>query len=486
MKSGKVKKGIVLVLMTALVMSSFTFLTGSSSTYASGIGTATGKVKASSGAYLRKSPTTSSAQVKILKNGSKVVIKNEVFKSTTDASKTKRWLYVESDGSKGYIRADLVTGIKYPAVQGKTTDSVNYRKGAGAEMVRKGTFGKGKAVTVVGTATAQGTNATWYKIKVDSKYYYMHSAYVKLGTSTSSESSSSKSAKTTAATTAANTDPPGDPEFTVSGTTVPTVVGEGSSFSLKGTIKSTHTISKVVIGIKDSSKAWKIRVEPEVNSTSFKISSVDSRIKFGTLKPGEYTYVCSVYVKNKEYKQFSYPFTVKKLEWPDKLAKTAIKLAWAQGTSSSKYKYKGGKPTSAFKTALNKSYPDRSGWGKAPKVGASCDVFIGTVCRASGYDPEMPRGLGDSKSGQWAHLEQSDKWTRVPYNYKEEDLQNGDIIIYKRKSGSQHICMYVKINGKGYLAEAAIKTYYGHIGKLSTKVFNPKDKKKLYVYRASN
>ena len=68
MKSVSLKKVIVLILMTAMVVTSFAYFTGSDSAYASGVGAATAKVSASSGAYLRKSPSTSAAQVKILKN----------------------------------------------------------------------------------------------------------------------------------------------------------------------------------------------------------------------------------------------------------------------------------------------------------------------------------------------------------------------------------------------------------------------------------
>ena len=101
---------------------------------------------------------------------------------------------------------------------------------------------------------------------------------------------------------------------------------------------------------------------------------------------------------------------------------------------------------------------------------------------------DMPRGLGDMSSGQWCHLDKSDKWQEIPYTYKESELKNGDVIIYKRYSGSQHVCIYVVIGGKGYLAEASLKTYYGHLTKLTSgsKIFNKTDKEKFKVYRATD
>ncbi len=177
---------------------------------------------------------------------------------------------------------------------------------------------------------------------------------------------------------------------------------------------------------------------------------------------------------------------IKPVNMPDRIAETAISLAWPLGTAKKEYSYPRGSATDKYDKALKKVYPDRSRWGKAPKVGASCDVFVGTVVRYSGYDDEMPRGLGNMKRGQWHHLDESNLWQEVPYSFKESDLQHGDIIIYQRYSKSEHICIYVKIKGEGYLAEASIKSTYGHLSKVqsTSKIFKKKDKKKFKVYRA--
>jgi hypothetical protein len=57
----------------------------------------------------------------------------------------------------------------------------------------------------------------------------------------------------------------------------------------------------------------------------------------------------------------------------------AIELAWPYGTPKEVYKYEGGSPTEEFKSALDAAYPDRSGWGKKPKAGASCDAGSGRI-----------------------------------------------------------------------------------------------------------
>ena len=110
-----------------------------------------------------------------------------------------------------------------------------------------------------------------------------------------------------------------------------------------------------------------------------------------------------------------------------------------------------------------------------------CDVFIGTVCRYSGVDPDVPRTLGK----QWTYFaNHPDKWVKVPYSYNESQLQSGDIFIYEPTSGSNHVCLYLNINGKAYCAEASYpRALYGFINTSTSKFFKSSNKKKLEVYR---
>ncbi len=143
----------------------------------------TGYVNARSGAYLRKSASTSSGKVTLLKNNTKITINKEVFVNKTHYTSKYKWLYVTVKGKKGYIRSDLVDGIKYSAVSGKTTSSLNYRKGAGASMPRKGTLSKGRSVNIYMTAKPKGSSTLWYKIKVNGSYCYVCSTWVTKNTS---------------------------------------------------------------------------------------------------------------------------------------------------------------------------------------------------------------------------------------------------------------------------------------------------------------
>lgn len=99
-------------------------------------------------------------------------------------------------------------------------------------------------------------------------------------------------------------------------------------------------------------------------------------------------------------------------------------------------------PTTAYKNALNKAFPNRSSWGAAAKAGRSCDVFVATVLRSLGYDKDCPRGL----KGQYTHIPPKDKFDRLVYkNVKPKDVsKTNDVIIYKKKNGGDvpgHACI---------------------------------------------
>lgn len=159
-----------------------------------------------------------------------------------------------------------------------------------------------------------------------------------------------------------------------------------------------------------------------------------------------------------------------------KIADEAKRLAWPINTPVSKYAYPKGSPTEAYKQALNKAYPDRSKWGKQTRAGASCDVFVGTVIRSTGYDPKFPRGL----DGVEKHCKGNSKWTLTGAK-KESEMKPGDVVFQLYKGGGGHIYIYI---GDGKLANAHYngKTY-GVIQKLSS-ARSASECKTFNVYRA--
>ena len=169
--------------------------------------------------------------------------------------------------------------------------------------------------------------------------------------------------------------------------------------------------------------------------------------------------------------------------WSEKIAQSAEVLAWPFGTSASIYKdnYPRNKnftswsqlgtarPTKAFMNAYDKLRPDHFKWGKSgsaskygtgPRIGASCDVFVGTSVRYSGYDKKMPFGL----SAQIKHLKSSSKWKKV------SSAKRGDVCIK-----SSHVMIYL---GNGKVAQAGLNRIFGVVQKRTCSGFN--------VYRVVN
>ena len=145
---------------------------------------ATGQVDATAGAYVRSSSTILSSKVALLSHNTNLTINGVVFTSPNNTDPTYRWYQVTVGGKNGYIRGDLVKNINYSSIEGKTTDDLNYRAGAGILYSRKGTFDNGTNVQVCLKATPvaayNGGDSKWYMVKVGSSYYYSVSTYIKL------------------------------------------------------------------------------------------------------------------------------------------------------------------------------------------------------------------------------------------------------------------------------------------------------------------
>lgn len=160
-------------------------IAGLSTSYAAvAVKNATGIVNSKSTVNLRASSSTSSKSVCKLKNNTKLTITKVVFKTKDSTANKNKWYKVTVNGKSGYVRADLVSNLKFNAVNAVTTEDVNYRSGAGTQMKLQGCLPAGTNVKVLLKATpvaaTNGGNSTWYMIKVDSKKYYACSTYFKL------------------------------------------------------------------------------------------------------------------------------------------------------------------------------------------------------------------------------------------------------------------------------------------------------------------
>lgn len=155
----------------------------------------------------------------------------------------------------------------------------------------------------------------------------------------------------------------------------------------------------------------------------------------------------------------------------------AKSCAYAYGSKQSTYSYAKGKPKAGYRAALNKAYPNRNKWSARPRAGASCDVFVGTVLRASGIDPKFPRGL----DGVLNHCKGNSRWQDTGIKSFSQ-LQPGDVIFCQYPGGG-HIYIYI---GNGLVANAHYKAHGGTYGiqeKLSS-MKAPSKCKTFKVYRA--
>lgn len=178
-----------------------------------------------------------------------------------------------------------------------------------------------------------------------------------------------------------------------------------------------------------------------------------------------------------DYKGMAKEMTKKEKPKPSakakKIAEKAKEFSYAYHKDGipDKARYPKGKAKKAYRQALKKYYPNKKTWSDAPRRGASCDVFAGTVMRASGFDKKFPRSLGD----QYERLEELVKKGKLKKlsKPKASDLIDGDIIVYKKKNKGGHICI---IEG-GKVHHAALKKYFGVTTKNAKKMLSKKNKK---------
>lgn len=126
-----------------------------------------------------------------------------------------------------------------------------------------------------------------------------------------------------------------------------------------------------------------------------------------------------------------------------KIVAKATEYAYPYGTTPSKYSYKKGAPKAAYKSALKKYM------GKSAKISQSdCGYFVSTCVRASGVAPKFLALKGNKEPFPAVPVTMKivHKGKKIPDGL----LKPGDIIRYKKTSGSQHTLMYYS---KGKIAE---------------------------------
>ncbi len=101
--------------------------------------------------------------------------------------------------------------------------------------------------------------------------------------------------------------------------TYPKKIYEGQPFSLKGTLKSNHEMKKIVAAIVSEDGKEQCKVTKQAKGTTFRLSKVDSKIRFSELNAGKYTYEVSVideYGNDKQALKKSFQVEETKYLWP--------------------------------------------------------------------------------------------------------------------------------------------------------------------------
>lgn len=181
-KSRILRKATMLMLAAAMIFTALPVLSAPSFTAEAKSITASGKI-IEDDVNLRKSASTDSAVVGVLKKGTKLKIKKEIFTSSTSSKASKRWYKVTAGKKKGYVRADLITVTKYSKTSAVATDALNYRKGPGTTFTKLGTMAMGEQMKLQLPAQRLDSSETWYRVKIGDETGYVISDYVKLGTS---------------------------------------------------------------------------------------------------------------------------------------------------------------------------------------------------------------------------------------------------------------------------------------------------------------
>lgn len=116
-------------------------------------------------------------------------------------------------------------------------------------------------------------DTTMLDIKKVSKYWYISG----ISTSMKTEPSNADRNKKTST-------------LRVKGPKTPTKIKQGKGFGIWGEVKSNKKIKKVTVRILDSKGRTVVKVVRKPNKKLFKIVKIDSKIKFGELSKGSYTY----------------------------------------------------------------------------------------------------------------------------------------------------------------------------------------------------
>ncbi len=135
------------------------------------------------GANIRENADTSSRKVGEIRGNKTAAFSFVKYIKKSSTSSVNKWYYLSS--YKGYVRGDLAKIVTYTKASGKTTDSLNVRKGPGTAFDKVTMVGKGAKLSVNYTAK-NIAKESWYHISFGKTSGFVMAKYVKLSSASSS------------------------------------------------------------------------------------------------------------------------------------------------------------------------------------------------------------------------------------------------------------------------------------------------------------
>lgn len=136
-------------------------------------GKVTAAINAKRGTVLRSKASTSSRQVRKLRDNEKITIYYEVYTSKKSTDTKYHWYRIGVGKAKGYVLAKRVDHVKYNPALGRLSKAVPVRLGPGSYFRSKGSIGKNKQVSVYMKSRYRGSAQWWMKVKVNGSYRYI-------------------------------------------------------------------------------------------------------------------------------------------------------------------------------------------------------------------------------------------------------------------------------------------------------------------------
>lgn len=161
------KTGTATYYIASKYLKKVTAATQSKTTYTSYVTTA--KVNYRSGAG------TSYAVKGTLAKGKTISVENGYSKKANGYT----WYRFKSGTKTYYIATKYIKKAGPTYIKYKTTDTVNYRSGAGTSYAVKGALAKGRTINVEEGYSKKANGYTWYRFKSGTKTYYVASKYLK-------------------------------------------------------------------------------------------------------------------------------------------------------------------------------------------------------------------------------------------------------------------------------------------------------------------